>query len=340
MINDRNKAVLTAVVQCYINKPGPVGSRYVARKFGFNLSSATIRNVMADLEEMGYLMQPHTSAGRVPTDKGFRFYVDSLDREGGVEEDALVGFLEERIEALRSDINDLLMEVTRALATISNYLVFAVPVASDKTTLNRIQLYQYRRSKLAAVILSNEGLVKNKILGSNFGLSQMELNRISDFLNSEFSGWTIDDIRAEILRQMSREKAIADVLISKALAICNEVLKFPMEDMIVSGFTELLGLPEFSDRINEVAKAIEDKQRIVRLLDEVASGTDDVQVVIGSEIPMEQMRGLSIISAAYKQDDRSLGRVGMIGPTRMDYHTAICLVDRTARLITSALSDK
>jgi len=313
----------------------------LTKKYGFKLSPATIRNIMADLEESGYLNQPHTSAGRVPTDKGFRFYVDCLMGEktgGGAEE--YIKMLKSTIEGLRSDVNDLLRESARALSMLSNYLVFAEPVRCDNTSLNRIQLFRYRGNQLVAVLLGNEGLVRSRILASNFGLTQKELNGISEYLNSEFSGLTIDEIRKEIIRQMSKEKELCDILISKAMTICREALTFPASDMIMAGLPELLGLPDFSDRINDIAGAIEDKQRIVKLLDEIASGAEEVQVMIGSEIPIEQMRGLSIVSAEYKQGLRPLGRVGIIGPTRMDYSMAIPMVAQTARFISLAISEE
>jgi heat-inducible transcriptional repressor len=340
MLNERSQKVLLAIVQSYIENPGPVGSRVLTKKYGFKFSPATVRNTMADLEEMGYLIQPHTSAGRVPTDKGFRFYVDTLmtERLSGAEE--YIRMLKSTIEGLRSDVNDLLRESARALSMISNYLVFAEPVRCDNTSLNRIQLYRYHGNQMVAVLLGNEGLVRSRILASNFGLTQKELNRISEYLNSEFSGLTIDEIRREIIRQMSNEKALCDILISKAMTICREALTFPASDMIMAGLPELLGLPDFSDRINDIASAIEDKQRIVRLLEEIAVGTNDVQVIIGSEIPMDQMRGLSIVSAEYKQGFRPLGRVGIIGPTRMNYSLAIPMVEQTARFISLAISEE
>jgi heat-inducible transcriptional repressor len=340
MLNERSEKVLLAIVQSYIENPGPVGSRVLTKKCGFKFSPATVRNIMADLAEMGYLSQPHTSAGRIPTDIAFRHYVDSLmtERLSGAEE--YIRMLKSTIEGLRSDVNDLLRESARALSMMSNYLVFAEPVRCDNTSLNRIQLFRYRGNQLVAVLLGNEGLVRSRILGSNFGLTQRELNRISEYLNSEFSGLTIDEIRKEIIRQMSKEKALADILISKAMTICREALTFPASDMIMAGLPELLGLPDFSDRINDIAGAIEDKQRIIMLLEEIAGGTDDVQVIIGSEIPMEQMRGLSIVSAEYKQGRRPLGRVGIIGPTRMNYSLAIPMVEQTARFISLAISDE
>jgi heat-inducible transcriptional repressor len=336
MLCERDKKVLNAVVQSYIDRPDPVGSRFVTKRYPFNLSSATIRNIMADLEESGFLMQPHTSAGRVPTDKGYRFYVDSIKHRGGPDEELMDDF-RRRFEALRVDMDNLLKEATVLLSAKAHNLVFAVPLMHERATLNRIHLYRYRKTRTVVVLMTNEGIVKNRILDSDFGLAQRDLNRVSDFLNSEFGGCTIDEIRIELLKQMSREKALCDVLISKAVAICNEALTFPNDEIILSGISELLGLPEFSDSIEEVVRAIENKHRILKLLGSF-SCVEGVKVVIGSENPDEVLKGMSIVMASYAWDGRFLGSLGMIGPTRMDYSRVIPMVDMTAKFISAAMS--
>lgn len=224
------------------------------------------------------------------------------------------------------------------LSSLSSNLVFATPLGYDRMTLNRIQLFRYKGRKTVVVIVTNEGLIKNRILDMDFGFTQKELNRVSDYLNSEFSGCTIQEIRSAVVKQMSKERALYDILISKAVDLCGEALSFPGCDVIMSGYSELLGLPDLSDRIKETAKALEDKRMVVELLDEL-SVFDGVQVVVGSENPVEQMRELSIVLAPYKQGGRSLGSVGMIGLTRMDYARAIPMVDTMARFITSAISE-
>lgn len=338
MLNERSQTVLKTIVQSYIDKAEPVGSRYLARKYGFELSPATIRNTMADLEEMGFLMQPHTSAGRVPTDKGYRYYVDTLKAEEFALDRREMYVLKKRFEAIRHDmINELLGETAVVVSEVSHNLVFAIPLKAESTTLNRIQLYRYRNRQIVAVILTNEGLINNKILDTDFGLSQKELNRISDYLNSEFSGYAVEEVRAEIVRQMSRERQKCDILISKAMSICSEVLNFPADELIMSGIQSLLGKPEFSDRINDIASAIEDKRRLIELLDGL-SEAPGVTVVIGSENPETHLHDMSIITAQYRQDGRPLGSVGMIGSTRMDYSRVIPIVDIMARFVSAAIS--
>lgn len=336
MLSDRHWKVLRAVVQTYIGMPYPVGSRLVTKRYGFSLSPATIRNVMADLEEMGYLIQPHTSAGRIPTDKAYRLYVDSLKQRGQAD-DELAQSLRESFRSLRDDMNRLLAEATRVLSSWSHCLAFAIPARADGATLNRIQFYNYMNQKTVALLITNEGLIANKVLESNFGFTQRELNRLADYLNSEFSGSTIDQIRTRLLKEMSKERALCDMLISRAMNICEEALSFPGEDIFFSGISELIGLPELSDRINDITRAIEDKHWIVRLLEELAS-PEGVRVVIGSENPERNMQDLSIVSARYRRGEQLLGVVGMIGPTRMDYPKSILMVDALARSISGTIS--
>ena len=336
-LDERRDKVLQAVVDTYIQRGVPVGSRLLAKSSDFNLSSASIRNIMADLEDLGFLVQPHTSAGRVPTDKGYRYYVDALSAQGfRAKEEKLRGSLEKSFQNAREDITVLLNDVTAKVSSMSHCLAFAVPLRADNTTLNRVQLYRYRGNCTVAVLLTNEGLVTSKVLYTDFGLSQRELDRISDYLNSEFAAYTIDEIKTAVMEQMSREKELADVLITKAMQICREALVFPDCDIIFSGVSELIGLPEFADQVNSIARAIEDKHTIISILDGLHVGLE-AEVLIGAENPDSGFRHLSIITSEYRQGDRPLGRVGMIGPTRMDYSSAIPLVEVMARYISSAI---
>jgi heat-inducible transcriptional repressor len=336
MISDRARQVLLAVVESYITKPEPVGSRFVTKRYAFNLSSATIRNIMADLEDMGFLIQPHTSAGRIPTDRGFRYYVDSIASDENAQAESLMVSIRERLESMRRSTDELIKGAAELLADLSENLVFAMPLVPDMSTLNRISLFRYRGAKTVVVLITNEGAVKNRIIDTDFGLTQKELNRVADFLNSEFWGYSIGAIKEALVRQMSVEKELCDMLISRAVSICNEALTFPSEELFVSGISNLLSLPEVSGRIDDIVRTIEDKHRILTLLGHL-SRPGGVRVVIGSENPDMVLRDLSIVLATYKWRGRQLGSVGLIGPVRMDYSRIIPLVDMTAQLISRSL---
>lgn len=338
MLNERTEKVLCSIVKSYIQKPDPVGSGFVSKRFAFNLSSATIRNIMADLEADGFLLQPHTSAGRVPTDKGYRYYVDTLGRQPMSTEAGFAEDLGKRVREVRTDMNNMLREATEVLSDISHYLAFAVPVRPDGSTLNRVQMFRYRGRQIAVMLLTNEGIIKNKIIDSTLDLSQRDLNRISDFINSEFSGQPISEIRAKMMRQLAKESALCDILVTRAAQICRDALVYPESEVILSGMSVLLSLPDFSDRLSEVIRALEDKHSIVRLLEELLS-QEGVHVLIGSENPVSNMSHMSIVLAPYMQGGKVLGSVGMIGPTRMDYLRAIPIVEAAARLISNTISE-
>lgn len=342
MMDERNKKVLCAVVQSYINFPDPVGSRFVTKRYSFGLSPATIRNIMADLEEMGFLTQPYTSAGRVPTDRGYRFYVDSLVAEG--EHYSNIENLQElynRLEALRNDMDMLLSETTKTFSKLSHYLGIAMSPMPDTTTLKKIKLLKYRDDKVAAILFTDEGLIKNKVISVGSEISQKDLNRIASYLNSEFSGYTFDEIQQKVIKEMSREKIKCDSLILKAMRICKETLFSLHSDLIVSGLSEVLELPDFADlkKIRDLSRAIEDKHTIIKLLDKL-SESDGVQILIGSENSMDEMKKFSVVVSTCKEGDRPIGVVGIIGPTRMNYSKAIYIVDNTAKFITRMLAEK
>jgi heat-inducible transcriptional repressor len=337
ILSERSKKILYAVVQSYINYPDPVGSRIVTKRYSFGLSPATIRNIMADLEEMGYLIQPHTSAGRVPTDLGYRFYVDSLVNEGDMNSNIEIEILQglyRRLEILKNNIELLLSETTKSLSLLSHYLGVAMSPTPDMTTLRKINLLKYNADKVAVVLFTDEGNIKNKIIAVDSEISQKDLNRIATYLNSEFSGYTFDEIRIKLVKEMAKEKTRCDYLISKAMRICREALCFPLNELFVSGLSEVLDLPDFSDlkTIRELSKAVEDKHNIIKLLDKM-SETEGVQILIGSENEQDQMRRLSLVASPCREGGRPVGVVGIIGPTRMNYSKAIYIVENTAKFI-------
>lgn len=344
ILSERSKKILYAVVQSYINYPDPVGSRIVTKRYSFGLSPATIRNIMADLEEMGYLIQPHTSAGRVPTDLGYRFYVDSLVNEGDLNSNIEIEILQglyRRLEILKNNIELLLSETTKSLSLLSHYLGVAMSPTPDMTTLRKINLLKYNADKVAVVLFTDEGNIKNKIIAVDSEISQKDLNRIATYLNSEFSGYTFDEIRIKLVKEMAKEKTRCDYLISKAMRICREALCFPLNELFVSGLSEVLDLPDFSDlkTIRELSKAVEEKHNIIKLLDKM-SETEGVQILIGSENEQDQMRRLSLVASPCREGGRPVGVVGIIGPTRMNYSKAIYIVENTAKFISRMITGR
>ena len=344
ILSERSKKILHAVVQSYINYPDPVGSRIVTKRFSFGLSPATIRNIMADLEEMGFLAQPHTSAGRIPTDLGYRFYVDSLVKESDLNSNIEIEILQglyRRLEVLKNNIDLLLSETTKSLSMLSHYLGVAMSPTPDMTTLRKINLLKYKADKVAVVLFTDEGVIKNKIIAINSEVTQKDLNRIASYLNSEFAGSTFDEIKVKLVKEMAKEKVRCDHLISRAMRICREALCFPLNELFISGLSEVLDLPDFADlrTIRELSKAVEDKHNIIKLLDRI-SESEGVKIVIGSENEQDELKKLSLVASPCMENDRSVGVVGLIGPTRMNYAKAIYIVENTAKFISRMIAQR
>lgn len=338
---DRIHQVLWAVVDSYITTFDPVGSRSVTKNYDFKLSPATIRNIMADLEDLGFLQQPHTSAGRVPTDKGYRFYVDALFQKDEIKKTSPGDEITDSLENIRNDVNALLEETTRALSMHCHYLGIALSPRPGMITLRQVSLLRYRHSQVNLTFMSDEGIVKNKIIHLDPSLTQQDLNRIAGYLNSEFEGCAIDDIKKVLLKEMRDAKELCDSLTARAARVCEELLNAGYGDIFISGFSEVLGLPDFSDleRIREISRAMEDKHQMITLLDMLAE-SDGVRVVIGSENPSLGMKKLSMVVSTYKEGNRPIGAIGVIGPTRMDYLKAIMTVDTTAKFISRILTER
>jgi heat-inducible transcriptional repressor len=339
MLDERTRQVLLAVIQCYIGAPGPVGSRLVTKKYSFGLSPATIRNIMSDLEDMGYLRQPHTSAGRVPTDSGYRFYVDSLLSDRQQVKTNFLADLTKKLEMLRQDINSFLDEASKMLSSLTHYIGITMTPGAGSTTLTRIELIKFRGDQLAVIMFTDEGLIINKVVSIDAELSQKNLSRVAAYINSRYTGFTLDEIRTRVVSEMTRESLLCDSLIAEALTICRNVFSTSPGNVYISGLSEMLSLPDFSDieRIKELLKAIEDKRIVVTLLDNI-SEAEGTQVFIGSENPIDEMKQFSIVAATYKEGTRPIGAIGIIGPTRMNYLDAISIVDLTANYITRVLS--
>jgi heat-inducible transcriptional repressor len=339
MLDERSKKVLYAIIQCYINSPGPVGSRVVTKKYDFGLSPATIRNIMSDLEEMGYLRQPHTSAGRIPTDSGYRFYVDLLGAERQHTNNALTAELNKKFELIKKDINSFLDDASKMLSELSHYIGITMSPNTSMSTLNKIELLKYRDNQLAVILFTDEGIIKNKIVPVDPEISQKELNRIAEYINSRFRGQSLDEIKRLILKEMSRERVLCDSLISEAVRICRNAFSSAPGNIYISGLSEVLRLPDFCDinRIRELLQALEAKHIIINLLDNIAD-SEGTQVLIGTENPLDAMKQFSVVAATYKEGSRPMGTVAIIGPKRMNYQEAISIIDSTAQFITKLLS--
>jgi heat-inducible transcriptional repressor len=342
-LDERSKTILVSIIQSYIDYNGPIGSRTVMKRFNFGLSSATIRNTMADLEELGFVTQPHTSAGRIPTEKGYRFYVDTIIKEHALSlnKKALTQ-LAERLRVIEKDINKLIREVSKTLSSFSQYVGLVTVPQEGEITLEHIDFIRHKRDKILCVLISEEGIIKNKIIVlERKTFSQKQLETITRYLNSELKGFTLREIRKKILSKMSKEKLLCDRLIHNALTLLEKVIQEEDETEFQGG--EISGACNLADfatmnQIKDLFKAIEEKHLVVKILDKIADA-DGIQVFIGSENSLSEMKELSFVTSTYTDGRRILGTMGVIGPTRMNYRKIIPIVSHTANMLTQILSE-
>jgi heat-inducible transcriptional repressor len=339
-LNERSRNILKAVVVSYIEKASPIGSHTVTKSYSFGLSPATIRNIMAELEDLGYLSQPHTSAGRIPTSKGYRLYVNELiveDRASLFDEE----FLKDNyLGTKREDPHALLQETTRMLSLLSHYAGVVLAPQISKTRLDRLEFMLLRRGHVLVLQVSKDGLVQHRIIDAEPELTQSDLTRIGTFLNEKFGGLNLDEIRSRLLQEMKAEKDMYDHLLQKALELGRKALEDqPQDELYVVGTSNILNHPEFAidmEKMRSLFKTFEEKAAILKLLNKCLD-TEGIQVLIGSENRMGGIEDCSLVVSSYSGGDHVLGTLGVIGPTRMEYARVIPLVEHTAKLLSRLL---
>ncbi len=330
-LNDRERTILRSIVHNYILTADPVGSRALARRYHLNLSPATIRNTMADMEELGLLAHPHTSAGRVPTSLGYRRYVDDLMQ---VEElsDEERRVIETTLEGSVPEATEMLDQVTALLAEVSKLLAFIL--APDITTvmLEKVELVRVAAGRVMVVIVVSGGLVRTIMLEIASPITDAEIATAAQFINGRLSGMKLADIPRQITVRLSGDSRAANALGRLFLDFPETIFTTdPKSDVHIGGTRHVLDQQEFRDpeRVKGIIELIEDRDVIVHLMKERQPG---VTVTIGEENAPEQLRGFSVITSTYRLGEAS-GTVGIIGPTRMNYSKLVALVDYTARLV-------
>ena len=338
-ITPRQRQILKAVIHDYITSGAPVGSRSIARRYLSDLSAATIRNVMADLEEVGYLSQPHTSAGRVPTDLGYRFYVDSLMRRpklSKVDESRI----EKGIRPRWGQAEELMQGTSRILSDLSRFAAVVLAPKLTQNTWRRIDFVHLNRERILVVLVADSGLVQQKVIVIDEVIEQTELDRISRYLSTLLGGVTLHQVRNRIVARMAEERDEFYQLMRRALELSNKTMEGDGGEVYIGGAGNIAHQPEFADvkKMKEMFQAFEEKSRLVKILDQfLAPG--GVRVLIGGESEIRELRELSLIASPYKSGDHVLGVLGIVGPKRMAYERMVALVDFTARLMSKILTE-
>lgn len=341
-LNERERLVLQAIIEDYISSGEPVGSRTITKRADVTFSAATIRNVMSDLEEMGLLNQPHTSAGRIPTDRAFRFYVDTLvkmRKPTSREQDAIEGPIKQG-----GMLHTVLEDATRQLSTISHLTGVMLAPRKDNSRLHHLEFVRLPDQRILVIVVDQAGMVHNKILEPDGEVSQVQLDQMTRVLNERCTGLTVKEARSRIVDEMRQARAEMNAMMSRALAMADRVLmdaERGPKDVIVAGESRVLDNPEFAqvDRIKGLLKAFEERHVLVNLLDRIEAA-DEVQVFIGQENRFREMANLSVVAASYGVGEEPLGVIGVIGPVRMDYARVVPLVECTAQMVTRFLEGK
>ncbi|HDZ02091.1 MAG TPA: heat-inducible transcription repressor HrcA [Nitrospirae bacterium] len=338
-LNKRHKEILWAIIQGHIDLNIPIGSILLTQRFSIDLSPATIRNTMAKLEEAGYITQPHRSAGRLPTEKGYRFYVDSLlEKRSFTINSALSNELSCRLRIIARDNRKLIREAALTLSSFSHYLAIATPPGRENIAFQRIKFIKYDNRNILTVLISDGGIVKNKIIELDQIYSQKELDRAADNLNNQFSGLSIKKVKEKLAYQLHKERTFYDELINDLMILCGDIIVAQRESFS-EGLTGTSNLPDFASmkQIKEVLKAIEDKEFMLKLLNHI-SRSPKTWVLVGMEDILPAMKDFSMVMSPYNDRNIISGAIGIIGPTRMNYKKLIPAVDHTAKELTQILS--
>ncbi|MGI9166536.1 MAG: heat-inducible transcriptional repressor HrcA [Pyrinomonadaceae bacterium] len=353
-LDSRGQAVLAAIIKEHLVTGEAVGSRVLSDGFshGHGWSAATIRNVMAELEEADLVEQPHTSAGRVPTDKGYRYYVDNILGETRLSRSdlkAMDSVLRSSQFGSTTSPERLMEKASHALSELSENVGIVVSPSLAENRLNHIEFLQLSDKRILVVMVTGSHIIHNKIIRIEDNLTQDELESAARYLNTEFSGKSLIAIRAEILELMKEEKALYDRLMRNAILLCEMSLEgeeVGAGDVYVDGASNMLAKPDFAniERMRDLFRTFEEKSRLIKILNECVSRDQpaflgEVNVMIGREHPTSSMRGCTLITAPYRINE-SLGTLGVVGPMRIEYSRIMAMVNYMARLIERRLNEE
>jgi heat-inducible transcriptional repressor len=337
---ERNKRVLQAVIDSYIASGAPIGSTVLVKKYDFHVSSATLRNIMAELEELGYLTHPHTSAGRIPTDLGYRYYIDSLI---SIEKDADdFGDQLKQVPPMKSDdLHELMEEASRFLASLSQCAGVVVAPSEPETRYKHIEFLRLRGSQVLIIFVTATGIVQNKLIELDENIRQQDLNQFSAYLVDELEHLTLTEIREQLIEKLREEKMVFSRLMEETFRASQEIQEREQEKVYIGGASRMLENPEFAtvDKMRSLFKAFEDKYKLLRLLDRSVAA-EGIKVFIGSENPFFEIQGCSMVVSGYKAGGNVVGTLGVIGPTRMHYKQVIQVVDYTSKLLSKLLGER
>ncbi len=342
--SDRAQQLLRTLIECYVRDGMPVGSRTLTRESGLSLSAATIRNVMADLEDHGFVSSPHTSAGRVPTDKGYRYFVNALLRFQPPDQ-ADIAELKRHFDMRAGDPRALVTAASQLVSGLTHLAGVVTVPREAHASLSHIEFVGLSGNRVLTILVVNRREVQNRVVQLDRHFSADELRRAAAYLNELFGGQELAGVRARLVAQLQETREQMNRLMIDAITLAQrafaEQLDEPDADMVVAGETNLMGFAEMSnvERLRRLFEAFNEKRDILHLLDQ-SLHAEGVQIFIGHESGYRILDDCSVVVAPYTQDDRVVGVLGIIGPTRMAYERVIPVVDIAARMLGSALNSR
>jgi len=339
-LSERAQLVLNGLVSRYVDEGVPVGSRILARKTDLKLSPATIRNVMSDLEDLGLITAPHTSAGRVPTAKGYRFFINGMLKVGPIDKRA-IGRISDRLEK-ETDPNSLLTSATEMLSQITSFAGIISTPDTSQSIIRQIEFLKLSEQRVLAILITDDGQVQNKVLGAHREYTESELIEAANYFNAEYGSKSLEGVRAQLMSHMKKDQKDMHREMRTAVNMAGQLFNDDLsgsENILVSGENNLLSIPDFGelDKLKSLFDTFKTKQVLFDLLQK-SMFTDGVNIFIGEESGYETFKDCSVIAAPYEIDNKRVGVLGVIGPTRMQYEEVISTVDVTAKLLGSALS--
>ncbi|RLJ22303.1 heat-inducible transcriptional repressor HrcA [bacterium endosymbiont of Escarpia laminata] len=340
-VGERAQHFLKVLIERYIRDGQPVGSRTLAKDAGMDLSPATIRNVMCDLEDLGLVASPHTSAGRIPTVTGFRMFIDSLLTVQRLQAGEI-----ERIRtelAYSGDAGHLLASASQLLSGVTHMAGIVTIPRRERTAFRQIEFLPLSENRVLAILVTNDGEVANRILNTHRDFTRLELDQAANFLNHSFSGLEMKKVRSRVLEELNAARKSFDQTMAQALEMAGEVVdaSTPREDCLIAGQTNLMEFEDLASlqQLRKLFDAFAEKREILHLLDQFHNA-DGVQIFIGEESGFQILNGCSIVTAPYQVDEDVVGMLAVIGPTRMEYERVIPIVDVTAKILGAALKNR
>src|SRR6056297_4028805 len=340
-INSRKKKILKAIIQEHILKAEPIGSRTLAKKYDLGVSSATIRNEMADLEDMDYLEQPHTSAGRIPSDKGYRYYVDQLVSRKTNEAPGVIDNIENLYQDLQ-DVQDIISGMAKMLSNMTHYTAMVSEPKSQVSRLNKVEIMQLADNSLLLVLVTDTGMINNKIINLDQSLSARKISYLNKFLSEKLENKLLADLDTNYLKRIEKELlAKLDLSVDLFKQFYNEfegAFEPGGVKVYIGGTSYMLEQPEFNDleKVKKMLKLLDQEEMLNKIINSISGS--DLEIKIGQENEVEDIKNCSLVVATYYISNRAVGKIGVIGPTRMEYPRVISSVDVISDILGNLIS--